>query len=143
MSIAALIADLPELLETLAELEGILDSAREDVGNVQFGRAAARLEEAASKARSCVTGREETLARLIATWEKSRYRKGRSVEGREFVHIQDDTKSHPADWTPDMGYLVKPSRDLNLEGWADRLAEIAAEFRRRHPERKGWRPDEG
>ncbi len=143
LTVAAVVGDFLELLGTLSVLEEKLDAAREDVGNVRYKPAAAKLDEAVAAARACVAGREEMLAALTAAWEKSRYPKGQSVDGKDFLHIQDDTKSHNADRTPDMGYLVKPSRDLNIEGWADRLEKIAAEFRRDHPEEQGWTPSEG
>jgi len=142
LTVAAIVGDFLTLVDTLSALEEKLDAAREDVGNVRYKSAAARLDEAVAAARACVAGREEMLAGLTITWEKGRYAKGQSVDGKDFVHIQDDTKNHNADWTVDLGYLVKPSRDLDIEGWADRLEEIASEFRRDHPEQQSWTPSE-
>jgi hypothetical protein len=143
-SIGAVVGEFLNLLETLAGLEEQLDSARQDAGNVHFDRAARKLEAAADAARRCAAEREEIFRGLVAVWERSRLPKGQAAGGRTFRHVQDDTKNHPADWTPDLGYLIKPSRDLDLEGWADRVCQAAAEFRRRHPETgQGWRPPEG
>lgn len=140
-SVAALIADFILMLETLAELEALLGRAREDAGKVRFARAAAGLDSAVALARSYVSDRQAMMTGLTATWEKSRLPKGQAVSGREFLHIQDDTKDHAADRTADLGYLIKPSRDLNIESWADSLEEIAAEFRRRHPDTgREWQP---
>jgi hexosaminidase len=144
LSLCALFGDFIAMLELLAELESRLDAAREDVGNVNFQRAALTLEAAAGLARRYVADREVTMKELTATWEKGRCPKGCAVNGRDFLHIQDDTKNHGADWTPDLGYLLKPSRDLDIGGWADHLQQVAADFRKQHPEHgKGWRPGEG
>ncbi len=143
LSLVAIFEDHLRLLEVLVGLEAKLDTAREDVGNVNFAGASDGLDAAVAAARSYVAGREAAFHRLAATWEKSRLPKGAVVDGRVFVHIQDDTKDHDADWTPDLGYLFKPSRDLNLAGWADDLEKIATQFRRDHPEQKGWAPGGG
>jgi hypothetical protein len=66
------------------------------------------------------------------------------VDGRDFVHVQDTTKNHNADWTVDLGFLIKPSRDLDIEGWAARLDAAAAEFTRLHPDQgQKWKPGWG
>ena len=144
LSIASLVRDHISLLKTLAGAERMLDRARQEVGAVQFERAASLLREAAKSVREHVAQRERTLANLTATWEKSRDPKGQSVGGRDFVHIQDNTKNHEAEWTPDLGYLVKASRELDLEGWAGRVEAAAEEFLRRNPRtERPWRPGPG
>jgi hypothetical protein len=143
LSVAAIFGDFIAMLEALAEAETRLDAAREHVGNVKFKQAGAELDAAVELVRGYVADREEMFKALTATWEKGRYPKGRSVDGRDFVHIQDDTKDHHADWTVDLGYLIKPSRDLDLEAWADSLEKVAAEFRRLHPDAgRKWQPGE-
>jgi hypothetical protein len=141
LSIVALVEDHLRTLRALLAIEKELDAARADVGNVRYGPAAGRLAAAAALARATAAGREAMFRNLAATWEKSRWPKGLSVAGREFLHVQDDTKNHPADWTADLAYLVKPARELALEAWADRLEAVAAEFARRHPrDQPGWKP---
>ncbi len=143
-SVAALVGDFLKMLDVLAGLEEKLDAARKDVGNVNYEAARAKMAEAAAAARNYVADREETFAEFTATWEKSRCPKGQSVDGRDFVHVQDDTKNHHADWTVDLGYLIKPSRDLHMDGWADRLDEAAAEFTKLHPDAgQKWKPGWG
>ncbi len=141
LSIAGLVEDHVRTLRALSAAERELDAARADVGNVRYGSAREHLARAAQIARGAAADREATFRNLRATWEKSRLEKGCSVDGKTFLHVQDDTKNHPADWTPDLGYLVKPARELGLEAWAERLDAAAAEFEKRHPkEQKGWKP---
>lgn len=58
---------------------------------------------------------------LTFTWEKSRYEKGRSVGGRDFVHVLDDVKDHPADRRKGLDYLIVPFQRMNLPGWRNLL----------------------
>jgi len=141
LSLAHLYADFLDLVRTLGAMEAALDEGRQAWDVVDPDRAASRLRAAANLAREYVGRREAMFADLIATWEVTRYPKGQSVAGRDFVHIQDDTKNHPADWTPDLGYLIKPSRDLNLEKWADDVDAAVVEFLRLHGDAvQGWTP---
>jgi hypothetical protein len=141
LSIVRLAEDHIRTLRSLAAAERELDAARTDVGDVQYANAAEHLARASRLARNAAADREAMFRNLVATWEKSRLPKGAEVDGRKFLHVQDDTKNHPADWTPDLGYLVKPARELGLEDWAARVDAAAAEFARRHPRNgKGWKP---
>jgi hexosaminidase len=141
LSLVALVEDHVRTLRALSSAERELDAARADSGNVQWKSAGGHLARAAELARAAAADREATFRNLKATWEKSRLEKGLAAGGRSFLHIQDDTKNHPADWTPDLGYLVKPARELGLEAWAGRLDDAAAEFARRHSQdQKGWKP---
>jgi hypothetical protein len=141
LSVVRLVEDHVRTLRALSAAERELDAARADVGNVQYRSAGERLARAAGLARAAAADREAMFRNLTATWEQSRLPKGQPVAGREFLHVQDDTKNHPADWTPDLGYLVKPARELGLEAWADGVDAAAAEFARRHPrDQKGWKP---
>ena len=79
---------------------------------------------------------------LVATWEKSRYPKGQSAGGRQFVHIMDDTKDHWADRTPDLSYLVMRERKLGLEDWLERLKKVRDEYMRVHKDNLRYDQDE-
>jgi hypothetical protein len=65
-------------------------------------------------------------------WERSRYPKGRSVDGREYVFIGNDTKDLWADRTPDMEFMVAPFARIGLDRWRDDLASRASEYARKH-----------
>jgi len=55
-------------------------------------------------------------------FEKSRYPKGRSVDGRQFVHVFDDVKDHFADRRADLSYMLAPEESLGLDQWLKELA---------------------
>jgi len=69
-----------------------------------------------------------TYRRLKATFEKSRYPKGRSVGGKKFVHIMDDVKDHFADRRPDLSFMIAPEQRANLPQWVSDLGRIIREY---------------
>jgi hypothetical protein len=117
-----------KLLRALARTEAELDEARMALGRARFKEAQYCLRLAGDAVKDIVDDRERMCDNLKATWEKSQYPKGQSVDGREFVHMMDDTKDHWADRTPDLSYLIMWERGLGLEEWAEQLEVIAADF---------------
>ena len=95
-------------------------------------RAVQSLLSAYRLASSVVEDRKLTFAALEAIWEKSRYPKGQSVGGRDFVHILDDTKDHWADRRADLSYMIAPEESIDLEGWANQVAEILKDYAGSH-----------
>lgn len=143
LTIANHARDHARLLRRLAHVERLLDKARDAWGHVQTQQAAGFLRKAAELARATAAERECVFAELTRVWERARLPKGMSADGRTFVHVQDNTKNHEGDWTADLGYLVKASRELELDAWAVQVEAVAAEFLRLHPETgKPWRPSE-
>lgn len=130
------------LLRTLAQVEDILTEARIAHSRLQYADAAERLDAAQLLVSAIVRQREAVYQALVATWEKSRYPKGQSVGGRQFVQILDDTKDHWADRTPDLSYLVMRERKLGLEDWLERLKEVRKEYMRMHTANLRYAPDE-
>jgi hexosaminidase len=63
-----------------------------------------------------------TFQDLQAVFEKSRYPKGRSAGGRQFVHVFDDVKDHFADHRVDLSYMLAPEESLGLDQWLKELA---------------------
>ena len=124
------------LLRTLWEAEGLLDEARQAWAQVRPSRAASLLRSAARRVRDCVRDRQQAFAALVTTWEKARLPKGAAVDGKSYVHIHDTTKDHFADRTADLSYLIGPELGLGLDGWADRLAQIAEQFASAHGHQK-------
>ena len=72
--------------------------------------------------------RESRFRGLQAVFEKSRYAKGRAVNGRSFVHVYDDVKDHFADRRPDLTYLTAPEESIGLGEWRKELARNIALF---------------
>lgn len=75
---------------------------------------------------------EQVFAELTAVYEKSRFPKGRSVAGRQFVHVLDDTKDHWADRTPDLSFMMAPERSIGLDQWRKSLADIIQKYAADH-----------
>ncbi len=71
---------------------------------------------------------ERLFGELTAAYEKSRYPKGQSVAGRDFVHVLDDTKDHWADRTPDLGFMMAPERGIGLAQWEKSLLETISTY---------------
>ncbi|PYT28668.1 MAG: hypothetical protein DMG57_14115 [Acidobacteria bacterium] len=63
-----------------------------------------------------------TFEDLRIVFEKSRYPKGRSVGGRQFLHVFDDVKDHFADRRADLSYMLAPEDSLGLDRWLKDLA---------------------
>lgn len=64
------------------------------------------------------------FAGLPATWEKSRFAKGRSVGDRKFVHVFDDVKDHFADRRADLTYMMASEDSIGLDHWLDELGQM-------------------
>jgi hypothetical protein len=64
----------------------------------------------------------KTFEDVQTVFEKSRYPKGRSVNGRQFVHVFDDVKDHFADRRADLSYMLAPEDSLGLDQWLKELA---------------------
>ena len=74
--------------------------------------------------------RVATYAALKGVFEKSRFQKGRTVEGRKFVHVFDDVKDHWADRRADLSYMIAPEENIGLEKWNEELAETIRTYAR-------------
>jgi len=74
--------------------------------------------------------RERMWKALKIVWEKSRYEKGRSVDGKKFVHVLDDLKDHFADRRPGLEYMLAPYERMGLEQWNARLAGFTRDYAR-------------
>lgn len=68
------------------------------------------------------------FADLKAVYEKSRYPKGQSVDGRTFLHVQDDIKDHWADRRADLSFMMAPEESIHLEAWANELRSVIRLF---------------
>ncbi len=119
------------LLMAMNEAEIRLARARDAAGSSP--QAAARNLLAAYSAIN--TARKQgaaTFAELTATFEKSRFPKGRTVNGRKFVHVLDDVKDHWADRTVDLSYMTAPEASIRLDEWQNALGKVIAAYAEAH-----------
>ena len=131
LSIARLLEHQVHLIAGLARAETLLTQARQAWDAVRPADAIAALRSAGKLVRDLAADREARFESLKTVWEKTRLPKGVDVGRKKFVWIGDDTKDHVADRTADLGYLVGPQRDLNLETWADQLDKTTKSFARK------------
>ena len=73
-------------------------------------------------------GEQEIDKELTATWERSRFEKCRTVNGREFVHVLDDLKDHFADRRVGLDYMLAPFERMEIEKWQNQLMSVIKEF---------------
>jgi hypothetical protein len=89
-----------------------------------------QLVAAHSRARGITEERRSTFQRVKTVWEKSQYPKGRSFEGRRYVHIQDDTKDYFASRRADLSFMIAPEESIGLDEWTGRLWSVIVEYAR-------------
>ena len=73
-----------------------------------------------------------TYDRLKTVWEKSRFEKGRSVDGRSCLHVLDDVKDHLADRRPDLTYLLEAEELVGLPDWVQELDSVIRSYAGEH-----------
>lgn len=108
---------------TLRDAESLMMRAQSAAADGRHANAVANMVEASNQVGSLITWSNWMWKNLTFTWEKSRYEKGRSVGGRDFVHVLDDVKDHPADRRKGLDYLIAPFQRMNLPGWRNLLNE--------------------
>jgi len=116
---------LVETVDTLSEASKMREEHR-------YADATKKLLAAEEQAERICRQREVSYAALKNVWEKSQYPKGRSVAGREFVHLESNTWSGGGNRTPDLSYLVRRERRLDLEKWVYDLKSIRQSFALQH-----------
>ena len=121
-----------DLLEGLAAAEHSLESARNSARQHRASAAVGNLVAAHNQVNRLQKQGEEMFAELRAVFEKSRYPKGRTVDGREFFHKLDDTKDHWADRTADLGFMMAPERSMGLDKWQQQLEVVINAYAKQH-----------
>jgi CHAD domain-containing protein len=132
LSLAELTGHHNRLILNLKSIEDKLAAARAAAEKNQPQQAVGQLVAAYDQARSTIEERHKTFRALQTVWEKSRFSKGRAVNGRKFVHVLDDTKDHWADRRADLSYLSAPEESIGLEQWLKQLAAALQEYARKH-----------
>ncbi|MFN0086457.1 MAG: beta-N-acetylhexosaminidase [Blastocatellia bacterium] len=132
LSLAELTGHHNRLLLGMREIEDRLRTAREQAEKNAPQEAVGHLVAAYEQARGIVEERHRTYRRLTAVWEKSRFPKGREVNGRKFLHVLDDTKDHVADRRADLTYMTAPEESIELEQWMKNLAAVLQDYARKN-----------
>ncbi len=121
-----------QLLRGMKSIEGNLQAAQEAAQRNLPKQAIGHLVAAHERAQEIVEERKKTFENLKTVWEKSRYPKGREVNGKKFFHVLDDVKDHWADRRPDLSYMVAPEESIELEKWMDKLTSLIYEYARQN-----------
>ena len=124
LSLAHFTAHHWRLLTGMAEAERLLDRA----SLAKPKEALALMASAHDLAAKIELEGEAVFADLTKTFEQSQYPKGRSVAGRVYLHVLDDTKDHFAGRTADLAYMQAPERSIGLGTWRAQLREIMAAY---------------
>jgi hypothetical protein len=116
------------MLEDLMDVEDLMVRAAEAQSQERPRDVISLLSQAHGRVRASLSNREAMWVGFKATWEKSRYPKGRSVGGRDFVHVLDDLKDHHADRRAGLDYMLEPLENIGLEAWDIGLAQFIRTF---------------
>ncbi len=130
LSIAQFERHYVTMLTNLVGVEDLMIRAAEAQSQERHRDVISLLSQGHSRVRECLSDREDMWAGLKATWEKSRYPKGRSVSGRDFVHVLDDLKDHHADRRAGLDYMLEPLENIGLEAWSNGLAQFIRTYAR-------------
>jgi len=128
LSIAMYEKHFMEMILALESVEKNLSQAGESVKNQDWQQAVNSLKTANITVRDILNDRKHMWAGLKAVWEKSRFPKGRSVNGRDFVHELDNVKDHFADRRPGLDYMLAPFERMGLEQWSSDLEKLITEI---------------
>jgi hypothetical protein len=113
---------------TLRDAESLMLNAQSAAAEGKPVDAVANLVEASNLVGELNTWGSRMWDNLTLTWEKSRYEKGRSVSGRNFVHVFDDVKDHWADRRKGLDYMIAPFERMNLPEWRARLNDLIRSY---------------
>ena len=120
------------LLTGLASAERSLAAAAASARRQQHSEAVGQLVEAHNRISRIDTEGADTFRKLTTVFEKSRFPKGQSAGGRNFVHAFDDTKDHWADRTPGLEFMYAPEQSIGLERWLKDLAGVIQSYAKTH-----------
>ena len=122
-------------IETLLELDraekSLVRAAQADSAG-DPATAVAHLTEANNRVAELLTGGDGMWKELVKTWEKSRYPKNRTVNGRQFLHVLDDVKDHFADRRVGLEYMIAPFERMQLPEWRKKLEQCINDYAAAH-----------
>jgi hexosaminidase len=120
------------LLDALADAEKSLEEARAAGLKNEHAEAVGHLVAAYNAIGRTREEGVKIFADLRKAYEKSRYPKGRSVDGKKFFHVLDDTKDHWADRTADLSFMFVPEESIGLEKWQKDLRQVLEAYAKQH-----------
>ncbi|MGI6574149.1 MAG: glycoside hydrolase family 20 zincin-like fold domain-containing protein [Fermentimonas sp.] len=132
LSIAYLQRYFIKTILTLRDAESLLIRAKSSENEKKYDAAVSFMVEASNEVNSLNNWSKWMWKNLTHTWEKSRYEKGRSMGGRNFVHVLDDVKDHWADRRIGLDYMIAPFQRMKLPEWQKNLNERINEFAKEH-----------
>ncbi len=97
-----------------------------------YSKAVNNMVEAYNLAGEILTGEKNTGRELKSVWEKSRFEKCRSVDGRDFVHVLDDLKDHFADRRTSIKHMMAPFERMETGIWQEQLMKEIKEVAKAH-----------
>ncbi|MFH0759748.1 MAG: glycoside hydrolase family 20 zincin-like fold domain-containing protein [Bacteroidota bacterium] len=80
-----------------------------------------RMVEAYNVADEIRKGEQAAAEELKSVWEKSQFKKCRSADGKDFVHVLDDLKDHFADRRTGLEHMLAPFERMETERWQNQL----------------------
>jgi hexosaminidase len=113
------------LLLGLATAEDFLQQAHKAGKDCDAPLAMMHLKSAMDEIDRIIMDRETTYQRLKQIFEISRYPKGRSVDGKEFLYAES---FYFADRRPDLSFMIAPEEGLELDKYKDKLEAIIREY---------------
>ncbi len=112
------------------KIENYLNLAAQ--ANDDYSKAVKNLVEAHNLAGEILKGEQKVGKNLKTVWEKSRFEKCRTVNGKEFVHVLDDLKDHFADRRTNIKHMLAPFERMEVEKWQNSLMGVIKDFAKTH-----------
>ncbi|MCC6538996.1 MAG: hypothetical protein IT162_15700, partial [Bryobacterales bacterium] len=131
-SLTRFIAQQWQLLLALEAAEGSLSQAAGAAKGGRHAQAVGRAVAAFNGVRRQQADSRAAFDGLKAVYEKSRYPQGRTVNGRAFLQVLDDTKDHWAGRRADLSYLRAPEESLQLNAWLTALRGTIEAYAKKH-----------
>jgi hypothetical protein len=132
LSIAYLERHFIQTVLTLRDAERLMVRAHEAATKGRPENAIANLAAASNEVGELIKQGNWMWRNLQQTWEKSRYEKNRSVNGKDFLHVMDDVKDHWADRRKGLNYMIAPFERMNLPAWRTNLNERLSAYASAH-----------
>jgi len=128
LSLAGFIGHHWRLLDGLADAEKSLLEAQASAAGKDPAQAVGHLVAAYNAVASVNRDRLKVFGELKEVFEKSMYERGRTVDGRKFVDVNDDTKDYWAQRRTDLTYMTAPEESIGLEKWQNNLRTVIESY---------------